>query len=367
VIEKMKGGDESACARGNNPPTKADPEEVTLHLQGSFASALAADEAGGTARTLQVWYSDLTDNSTEQPTNYKNPNPPYEKLFIKMPSIKVAADGVVKLMVRPNETYTLTSLTTGSKGEHPSRTSAKPSDFPLPFSQNFNDATEHSPPKYWYDEMGSWEVQKGEVPWLNHAFDNGAIGIGIDGVHNSDESVHGNARGVSNTVNNTVNNTDLPLLMRHMVPVWPACWDPSNCIGPSTYFGPETMDVPDATGLTIQLDVKLEDHGNITLKPQCGWGPGDDCNFIVTLSTDGKWVVGDKTGTEGLDFPVGQWRRMALEFGAGQAWAAVTVGANATSGLLLANTTKFNRVGGFSLRLFLSRYIRADIDNFRIF
>jgi hypothetical protein len=205
--------------------------------------------------------------------------------------------------------------------------------------------------------MGAWEVQKGEVP--QSFFDETAESATDDsdgGNHTDGELPDGE-----------LPDGELPLLMRHVVPVWPACWDPSNCIGPSVYFGPEELSVPDDKGLTILFDIKLEDHGNFTFKPECGWGPGDDCNSGVTLNTNGKWVVFDKHGSKGLDFPVGQWRRVTLELGPGEAWAALAVGNSSTNGEILANTTTFDRFGDFSLKLLLSRYIFADIDNFRIF
>lgn len=99
VIEKVKGGEQSACARGNNPETEAEAEQLTLQLRGSFAAALA-----GGVRRLQVWHSDLTDNSTELPMRYKNPSPPYSRLFNRRPPIAVGADGRLALTVRPNET-----------------------------------------------------------------------------------------------------------------------------------------------------------------------------------------------------------------------------------------------------------------------
>jgi hypothetical protein len=51
----------------------------------------------------------------------------------------------------------LTTLAIGSKGV---ATSPKATPFPIPFSQTFDDETAPAPPKIWYDQMGAWEVQK---------------------------------------------------------------------------------------------------------------------------------------------------------------------------------------------------------------
>ena len=55
-MEKMDSSN-SACARGSNPSSKPEAEDVTLVLKGSFAAA----------KTLNVWYSDMTGPDGEGP------------------------------------------------------------------------------------------------------------------------------------------------------------------------------------------------------------------------------------------------------------------------------------------------------------
>jgi galactosylceramidase len=119
VIEKMDTAD-STCARGSNPAVYTAEEEVKLHLMGSFAKA----------KKLHVWYSNLTS------ANDIRVNPDDEQVFVEKDPLVVAADGTVTLTVKLNEIYTLTTLTTGSKGAKKSPPS-KP--FPLPFKQSFDD------------------------------------------------------------------------------------------------------------------------------------------------------------------------------------------------------------------------------------
>jgi galactosylceramidase len=140
VVEKMSGGGDSNCARGSNPPSTALEEVVTWHLQGSFAKAT----------TLQVWYSNLTDANDGNP----NKNPADSQMFQQLAPISVGADGKVELTVRPDEVYTLTTLTTGRKGAAASGIPA-PAPLSLPYMQSFDNEPTSSPPALWYDQVSS--------------------------------------------------------------------------------------------------------------------------------------------------------------------------------------------------------------------
>ena len=65
----------------------------------------------------------------------------------------------VRLTVRANEIYTVTTLGTGRKGSHESQ-KAKPGGLPLPYSDDFEAASYrlYQPPKLFYDQQGAWEI-----------------------------------------------------------------------------------------------------------------------------------------------------------------------------------------------------------------
>jgi galactosylceramidase len=259
VIEKMSGGKTSACARGSNPTEVSIEEEVTFHLKGSFAKA----------STLQVWYSNLTcvnGGNTQsvaideagkiigEAGPVASCNPPDTQLFLRKTPIAVGSDGSFTIKVLPQEMYTLTTLSTGSKGAH---TIPPATPFPLPFKQSFDDESISAPPKYWYDQMGAWEIVKSNT----------------------------SARGQ---------------VMRQVVPVWPACWGYS-CTGPTTYFGPSSFN----SSTRISFDLLLEDHAAITIA----------AGAALVLNTSSAWSFQDEKGTD-LDFKIGTWNTVVMEIGA---------------------------------------------------
>ena len=310
VLEKMDSKN-SACARGSNPPSTPEDEEVVLVLGGSFKKAAAA--AGG---ALQVWYSNLTS------ANDEGTNPPDSQLFQKLAPITVGADGTVKLTVKVQELYTLTTLTTGGKGAH---TVPAAADFALPYTQSFDGESIPAPPALWYDQMGAWEVaaDPSELP------DNG----------------NGN--------NNQV--------MRQVVPVWPQCWGYS-CTGPTTYFGPSSF----RAGTALSVDVRLEDQGNWTFGVQAG----SKTNGGVTLDTDGSWsveVAGKKLGSGGagaVSFSANKWH--TVQFHVGASYFAATL-----DGKVLVNATAGAKdtpgvMNDWRVMVSMGRYIFAAMDNFKM-
>jgi galactosylceramidase len=343
VIEKMSGGSTSACARGSNPSETSTAETITLQLEGSMAKA----------KTLQVWYSDLTDESYDgQGTNANananasasavvgaasdqwpawkrlkgdranpppmamamamatssgsshgfgvgDPNPADSQLFLKRAPLVVSAAGTVTLTVAPNEIYTLTTLNTGGKGTHASQKVGS-APFPLPWKQTFDDETLSAPPKIWYDQMGAWEVQK-----------------------STDTTKGGN-------------------VMRQVSPVWPECWGYS-CTGPTTYFGPQGFNA----STKISFSLNMEDHAKLTLT----------AGETLALSTNGSWSLGLHTGT-GSGVAVGKWILVELELGKDYTSASV-------DGKLLTKTTK-GASSGWNIKVALDRYVYASIDDFSI-
>jgi hypothetical protein len=117
---------------------------VVIKLKGSFLAAVK----GG--KTLQLWTSDLNSGNDE------GVNPPDKQLFVRGGKMVVASDGTVRITLAPETMATITTLSTGSKGTAASPPSAP---FPIPFSQSFDDERVSAPPRFWYDQMGAWEIQ----------------------------------------------------------------------------------------------------------------------------------------------------------------------------------------------------------------
>jgi len=300
VVEKMDSGD-SQCARGSNPSLSTKAEDVQLVLKGSFLAA--AKRAG----KLQVWYSNLTSGTQE------GVNPPDEQLFQKLAPLDVPADGKVTLKgVSPGDLYTVTTLTTGKKGTH-----SVPADgeFPLPFTQSFDDESLSAPPKVWYDQMGAWEV---------HA-----------DPYQADSSNQ---------------------VMRQLVPVWPACWGYS-CSGPKTYFGPEAFPGMGNFAVKVSVSLRLDDDAAWTLTT------GSASLKLDSAGTfDFKVDKDEKKGNAA--FKKGAWSKIELYVARDNA-PHVGYTAAVLDGKLLANSTTV--VGkDWYIAVELDRYIFASMDDFAI-
>jgi hypothetical protein len=136
-----------------------------------------------------------------------------------------------------NEIYTVTTLSTGGKGNHSVPAAAPLS---LPYTQHFDDEVVSAPPRLWYDQMGAWEV-------------------------------HAASTGTGN-------------VMRQMVPIWPACWGYS-CNGPTTYFGPADTLQP---GTNLSFSILLEDDAELITS-------------LFSINSNGTWSIGKVKGnTNGL-------------------------------------------------------------------
>jgi len=234
VVEKMDWKS-SACARGSNPEYTSDDELVVFILKGNLAKF----------SQFHVWYSNLTDGSSD--------------FFQKKEDIKVT-DGKITLKVNVGDVFTITSLNTGNKGNY---TPPPRSAFPIPYVDNFDSSAISSPPKYFYDQMGAWEIQKSTTP----------------------------SRGN---------------VMRQVVPIWPVCWGYS-CSGPATYFGDESFNA-----VTISMDVFMEDKCAIIM------GTG---KLTFWAATNGTWSFGNKKGK--VDFPEKKWHAVSLMVG--NNWAGAKV------------------------------------------
>ena len=313
VIEKMSAST-SPCARGNNPDMPTNTEEITLQLQGAFAKV----------PQLQVWHSDLSQDVAP------HANPADELLFIKRAPIPVGADGTLTFTLKADELYTLTTLTTGSKGLHPSKNRSTMLDpsLPLPYGpQTFDTEVVGKPGKYWYTQMGAWEVHNKTT-----------AGAASDGK-----------------------------VLRQVSTVWPNCWNSQDCDPPKAWFGPAMFnDQHVDNGVVANFDVLLEESGNISLslapfnalqakRPVGSQPPG-----TVTLCTNGTWVVGSTSGT-GLNLTAGHWQHVAI--GRSNGTLSAWVG-----GRLLASepVTVAQNEQNFTLRLMLSHYYLASVDRFTL-
>jgi len=306
ILEKMDASI-SSCARGNNPQIPVNPEKITLQLQGKFAEV----------KQLQVWHSNMTTDDIEYGSN---PTP--ENLFIKKDPIQVGPGGKVSLMMLPNDLYTLTTITTGNKGSHdqPSAGKRRFSALPLPYKQTFDDETNDKPGKYWYTQMGAFEIQPSST------------GDGNE--------------------------------LRQMSTVWPNCWNSHDCDPPKVWFGPEQFN--DKNGMSVSMDILLKDSGNITfsLAPYNAQQAAQKAAASVTLCTNGTWSVGTQTSDKGLSLPVGKYTRIQLVRSNGFISASV-------AGAILANvsvptTGPASAAGNFTLKVVLSHYYTAAIDNFNV-
>ena len=331
VVEKMTTKN-SACARGSNPSVAVAEEQLTFTLKGSFLKAVTA---GG--KSLAVWKSDLSSGNQECAatpgvdaaaggSSGGGPdgpcNPADDQVFVKQPApLAVSADGTFTLTVKPEEIYTITTLATGKKG-----TTEKPSPpalpFPVPFKQTFDTEALSSPPAFWYDQMGAWQVSPDP--------------------RNASGGAH---------------------VMRQMSPIWPACWGYS-CSGPMSYFGPDNFNT--SAGLTLSLDVMLEDDAVFTIGLGSKVLDLDSNTGSFTLHGDfGKKVTGP------AKFGKGSWHIVELKMESSGATASL-------DGAVLGNVTSLSagdgggKAGdvegsaGHHVTMSLSAYVFANVDNFAI-
>merc|ERR1711957_82418 len=286
----------SKCARGSNPESDPQDEDVVITLKGSFLTAITEKK-----RTLQVWYSNLTSSNDE------GVNPPEEQLFQKLPPLSVAVDGTIRLKVRVEELFTITTLQTGGKAKVQSPAKAA---FPLSYKQSFDNEKLSAPPKIWYSLMGTWEIQAS--PYSD----------GRDQV------------------------------MRQVVPVWPSCWGYS-CAGPTAYFGSGIgSDLHDDGELSVSMDVRLEDHGSITFMTNVNTGGAINTNHAK------QWVDLKMNSSDG--FATNKWHSLQLRLT--NVWQA-----GAINGVQAFNVSRGKiPADGLSFKVKLDRYIFASIDNFEI-
>ncbi|XP_057673108.1 galactocerebrosidase [Corythoichthys intestinalis] len=111
VIETMTH-DHSVCIRPPLPPFSVTSQNATFQLKGSFSSI----------EYLQIWRSQF---------NFKSNKPTF---FERLSPLKLS-DGKFTLNLPEDEVYTLTTITTGQKGNYPDPPPSSP--FPLNYKDNF--------------------------------------------------------------------------------------------------------------------------------------------------------------------------------------------------------------------------------------
>ncbi|GFO19227.1 galactocerebrosidase [Plakobranchus ocellatus] len=142
IIETMTH-DHSKCIRPGLPAYDVSAQNITITLKGSFAPV----------SQLNVWYSKLGFNGSAN------------QMFQKQKPL-VLKNGQAKLTLGLDEIVTLTTLTTGNKGSHPTPPGPKP--YPLPYSDNFEALQVAQEPLNLAPQVGSFEVVQSQNASHNH-------------------------------------------------------------------------------------------------------------------------------------------------------------------------------------------------------
>ena len=190
--------------------------------------------------TLAVWKS--TFHSTATPS-----------YFSREAGVTVDSNGCFTLDVAVNSLWTVTTLTTGGKGQHPTPPACGP--FPLPFHDTFDSCTPPAEANYFHDVSGAWECVAGA-------------------------DAHGT-------------------VMRLQTPTRPVSWEPSADTTPVGVFGDRSW-----ADVNVTLDVRLNaasesfmlaaraNLGNATgyavLQAEYVWA-----GLWLAFDTSGRWALQD--------------------------------------------------------------------------
>ena len=134
VIETMTHN-HSLCIRPPLPPYNVSSQNVTFTLKGSLANL----------KSLNLWKSKLGFGGKET------------VMFKKQVSIEVS-NGEFSIYLIPDAIYTLSTVSTATKGQHPTPPASKP--LTLPFYDNFDLYKEHMEVRDFVPQVGSFETIK---------------------------------------------------------------------------------------------------------------------------------------------------------------------------------------------------------------
>jgi hypothetical protein len=133
ILETLLGG----CNHCGNEVVNGSAQTVTLRFVGG-------DVAPGTV--LRVWQTNATD------------------FMVQLPAVTVGTDGTVTVAMPADATVTLTTLTTGGRGQ-PANPIPPSAVFQLPYSDDFSAAAYgyDALARYFADQAGSWAVRNGSL------------------------------------------------------------------------------------------------------------------------------------------------------------------------------------------------------------
>ncbi|XP_060570586.1 galactocerebrosidase-like isoform X2 [Ruditapes philippinarum] len=135
VIETIDYAD-SKCLHEALPQYTVVNQTIKFNLEGSFKSITK----------LHYWFSMLGNAAQKNVT----------VLFDYMGPIEADEEGMFTLEAGLNQIFTLSTVNTAAKGEYPDP--PVPTDFPLPYMDNFNAVVEHQEPYFVAPMSGSFEV-----------------------------------------------------------------------------------------------------------------------------------------------------------------------------------------------------------------
>jgi galactosylceramidase len=270
------GNGSSLLEKGGSYVTYVNGSDFSIVIEkfSSDGAGVSAENAtfclGGTLPTskpLQVWAS-FFDNGSSNPVYFEKQN-----------QITPGADRCFTINVPVGSLFTITTLTTGNKGSHP--TPPPCTDFPLPYTDDFEACVPPSEANFFADTSGSWEC-----------------------------------------VNDGANN----IVMRLQTPEKPCSWEKSADTSPVGVFGDRYW-----RDINVTLDVRLNKvgesfqfavHGNLkntsnytTLTLEYVW-PG----LWLSFDTSGFWTLADQanqgsvitSGSLPTKPTIGAFHRMSL-------------------------------------------------------
>jgi len=132
VVETMSHN-HSVCIRPPLPEYDVVPQTMGIQLKGSFAGI----------KSMNVWYSKLGFDGE------------VNTMFVKRNPLQFA-NGAATLPLGLDEVYTLTTLSSGAKGQYPTPPPSKP--FPLPYTDDFEHYTLSEEPYNLAQQTGAYEV-----------------------------------------------------------------------------------------------------------------------------------------------------------------------------------------------------------------